>query len=171
MSDADHSALLTPARRELVERVTALGPVFAGRSAAVGSLADAAAVVAGTSGTQIDTTSGYVLAGSVVPLLLLFHPRLGDERCTLAAAALAIAGAFAWLYVFIIGGQAFPLEIFPGHVVSSTFGDGAVEHYVPSLPELLLGLGGVGAAFLMTTVGVRVLDFLPRDDAVKAPVT
>ena len=109
---------------------------------------------------------GYVLVGSVVPLLLLFHPRLIGERATLAAAALAILGAFAWLFVFIIGGQAFPLEIFPGFVASSTFADGAVEHYVPSLPEFLLGVGGLGAAFLLTTVGVRIFDFLPQDDFV-----
>ena len=111
---------------------------------------------------------GYVLVGSVLPLMLLFHPRFSDTRSTLVAAALVIAGAFAWLFVFIIGGQAFPLEIFPGHVVSSTFADGAIEHYTPSLPEFLLGVGGLGAAFLMTIIGVRVLDFLPRDQAAKA---
>ena len=107
---------------------------------------------------------GYVLAGSVVPLLLLFHPRLVSERATLAAAALTILGAFAWLFVFIIGGQAFPLDIFPGFESSSTFADGVVEHYAPSLPEFLLGVGGLGAAFLLTVVGVRVFDFLPQDD-------
>ncbi len=111
---------------------------------------------------------GYVLVGSVLPLVLLFHPKFSDMRSTLAAAALVIAGAFAWLFVFIIGGQAFPLEIFPGHVVSSSFADGAIEHYTPSLPEFLLGVGGLGAAFLMTIIGVRVLDFLPRDAAAKA---
>jgi len=111
---------------------------------------------------------GYVLVGSVLPMVLLFHPKFGDTRSTLAAAALVIAGAFAWLFVFIIGGQAFPLEIFPGHVVSSSFADGAIEHYTPSLPEWLLGFGGLGAAFLMTVIGVRVLDFLPRDEAAKA---
>ncbi len=106
---------------------------------------------------------GYVLAGSVAPLVLLFKPK-PDGSSLLVAAALVVLGAFAWLFVFIIGGQAFPLEIFPGHVVTSTFADGAVEHYVPRLPEWLLGFGGVGAAFLLTTVGVRVLDFLPQDD-------
>ena len=111
---------------------------------------------------------GYVLLGSVLPLVLLFHPRLGGERGTLAASALVVLGAGAWLYVFIIGGQAFPLEIFPGHVVSSAFGDGVVAAYAPSLPEWLLGLGGVGAAFLLTTVGVRLLDFMPQDDFVAA---
>jgi molybdopterin-containing oxidoreductase family membrane subunit len=68
------------------------------------------------------------------------------------------------LYVFIIGGQAFPLEIFPGSVVSSAFGDGAVAAYSPSLPELLLGIGGLGAAYLITVVGIRALDFMPQDD-------
>jgi molybdopterin-containing oxidoreductase family membrane subunit len=109
---------------------------------------------------------GYVLLGSLLPLALLLHPRLGDARATFAASVLVVAGAFAWLFVFIIGGQAFPLEIFPGWQVSSPFGDGAITHYVPRWPEWLLGIGGLGAAFLLTVVGVRVLDFMPQDDLV-----
>jgi molybdopterin-containing oxidoreductase family membrane subunit len=111
---------------------------------------------------------GFVVAGSLVPLLLLFHPKFAGERGTLLAAGLVVAGAFAWLYVFIIGGQVFPLDIFPGHAVTSSFGDGGIAHYAPSWPEFLLGIGGVGAAFLLTTVGVHVLDFMPRDDALIA---
>jgi molybdopterin-containing oxidoreductase family membrane subunit len=107
---------------------------------------------------------GYAAAGTALPLLLLFHPRLGGPRATLFAAALVVAGAFAWLYVFIIGGQAFPLEIFPGHEVTSAFADGQVTHYRPSWPEFGLGLGGLGAAFLLTVIGVRALDFMPQDD-------
>ncbi len=107
---------------------------------------------------------GYVLLGALAPLVLLFHPRLGGLRGTLAAAALVVVGAFALLYVFIIGGQSFPLDIFPGYAVTSSFADGAIEHYRASLPEWLLGLGGVGVAFVLTTIGVRVLDFLPQDD-------
>ena len=105
-------------------------------------------------------------SGGIFPLLLLFHPRLGGPRATLLAAALVVAGALAWLYVFIIGGQAFPLEIFPGYSATSSFGDGAVAQYTPRWPEWLLGLGGVGAAFVLTTIGVRVLDFMPQDDFV-----
>jgi molybdopterin-containing oxidoreductase family membrane subunit len=108
---------------------------------------------------------GYALAGTALPLLLLLHPRLGGPRATLAAAGLVVLGAFAWLYAFIIGGQAFPLEIFPGHAVSSSFGDGAIATYTPRWPEWLLGIGGLGVAFVLTVVGVRVLDFMPRDDA------
>jgi Ni/Fe-hydrogenase subunit HybB-like protein len=106
---------------------------------------------------------GYVVAGTLAPLLLLFHPRFGGLRSTLLAAALVVIGAFAWLYVFIIGGQAFPLEIFPGFAASSSFGDGAIASYTPRLPEWLLGLGGVGAAFVLTAIGARALDFMPKD--------
>ena len=61
------------------------------------------------------------------------------------------------LYVFIVGGQAFPLEIFPGYEVTSSFDDGQVDATCRAGPKLLLGLGGLAAAFLMTLIGVRVL--------------
>jgi Ni/Fe-hydrogenase subunit HybB-like protein len=107
---------------------------------------------------------GYLLVGTVLPLLLLWHPTLGRPRDTLFAAVLVLIGAFSLLYSLIIGGQSFPLELFPGFEVSSSFGDGQVAAYRPSLPEVLLGLGGIAVAFLITTIGVRVLRFLPEDD-------
>jgi molybdopterin-containing oxidoreductase family membrane subunit len=106
---------------------------------------------------------GHVLLGALLPMVLLFHPRGAAPKVLLAASALVVAGAFAFLFVFIVGGQSFPLEIFPGHVVSSSFADGQVELYRPRWPEWLLGLGGVGAAFVLTLVGVRTLVVLPRD--------
>jgi molybdopterin-containing oxidoreductase family membrane subunit len=105
---------------------------------------------------------GYVLAGSVVPLALVWRAEV-NERATVAAAALVTVGAFALLYVFIIGGQAFPLDIFPGYEVTSSFRDGQIAAYAPSLPEVLLGLGGVAAAFVIALVGVQVLDFMPGE--------
>ncbi|TXG87541.1 MAG: molybdopterin oxidoreductase, partial [Thermomicrobiales bacterium] len=107
---------------------------------------------------------GYVLAGTVVPLALLFGGGGAGARSVTLAALLVVEGAFALLYVFIIGGQAFPLELFPGHAASSSFFDGTIDQYTPSLPEILLGLGGIGFAFLATTIGVRVLHFMPEDD-------
>jgi molybdopterin-containing oxidoreductase family membrane subunit len=107
--------------------------------------------------------AGYVLLGNLLPLLLIYHPALGKTRCVVAASLLIIVGGFALLYVFIIGGQAFPLSIFPGFEASSSFGDGAIGLYQPSLPEILLGLGGIGISFLITAAGIRVLDFVPRE--------
>ncbi len=107
---------------------------------------------------------GYVVLGAIVPMILLFAEGFANPCATLAASVLVVLGAFALLFVFIIGGQAFPLEILPGYEVRSSFDDGAVAAYAPRLPEWLLGLGGLGLAFVLTTVGVRVLDFLPQDD-------
>jgi molybdopterin-containing oxidoreductase family membrane subunit len=108
---------------------------------------------------------GYVVLGTAVPLALIYVPDLNRLRGSVfAASALVVLGAFCLLYVFIIGGQAYPLDIFPGYEVKSSFMDGAIDHYSPSLPEILLGLGGMGIAFTLTTVGVRVLHFLPEDD-------
>ncbi len=110
---------------------------------------------------------GYVILGGLVPLVLLWHPRFAARRATTVAALLVIAGAFAWLYVFILGGQAYPLDIFPGFSVTSSFADGQINDYVPSGWELGLGVGGLGVAFLITVAGVRSLAFFP-EDAVEA---
>lgn len=102
---------------------------------------------------------GQVLVGSVVPLVLVFAVR---KRAALAAAAACvIAGGFAQLYVIIIGGQAYPQTIFPGKEISSSAFDGVVASYAPSLPEVALGLGGVGLALALTVIGLKVLPFLP----------
>lgn len=106
---------------------------------------------------------GYVVLGNLLPLLLIVHPRLGNTGSVIAASILVILGGFALLYVFIIGGQAYPLNIFPGFEVKSSFGDGQIGLYQPSLPEFLLGCGGLGIAFLITTISVRVLNFIPHD--------
>jgi molybdopterin-containing oxidoreductase family membrane subunit len=111
---------------------------------------------------------GYVLLGTLLPLALLYHPAIWPKPGAVSAAAgLTVVGALCQLYVFIIGGQAFPLEMFPGMEVTSTFYDGAIEHYVPSLPEILLSVGGLGVGFTLTVVSVRVLRFLPQDDIAK----
>jgi molybdopterin-containing oxidoreductase family membrane subunit len=108
---------------------------------------------------------GQILVGTLLPLALLFYPATAARALWVnVAALLAILGAFFQLYVFIIGGQAFPLDIFPGYDVTSSFMDGTVDHYSTSLPEVLLALGGLGIAFTMTTIGVRILHFLPQDD-------
>ena len=77
------------------------------------------------------------------------------------AAILIILGGLAQMYVTIIGGQAFPMPLFPGKEVSSSFFDGVVASYTPSLPEFLLGIGGIGIALGMTVFAIKVLPFLP----------
>jgi len=109
--------------------------------------------------------AGYVVLGSVVPMALLWRRADPAPTAVLAAAALVVVGAFAQLYVFIIGGQAYPLDIFPGFEVTSTFRDGVVGAYQPSVWEVLLGLGGVAAACVITLIGVQAFDILPDERA------
>jgi molybdopterin-containing oxidoreductase family membrane subunit len=103
-----------------------------------------------------------ILLGSLLPLALLYHPATGRSRGWIGlACSLVIIGGMAQLYVIIIGGQAYPLEMFPGKELSSSFFDGVVSAYAPSLWEVTLGLGGVALALAATLIGVRVLRFLP----------
>lgn len=108
--------------------------------------------------------AGYVLLGSLLPLVLLYLPGMENSKTVVVTSSLlVIFGSFAFLYVFIIGGQVYPLSIFPGYEVSSSFGDGQIGSYVPSLPEIMLGIGGLAIAFLITIVSTRVLNPFPHD--------
>jgi Ni/Fe-hydrogenase subunit HybB-like protein len=110
---------------------------------------------------------GYVILGTLIPLVLIYHPALSKQPGSICLAAeLVLIGALCLLYVFIIGGQVFPLDIFPGMIVSSSFYDGLIDSYIPTTPEILLSLGGFGIAFTAITVGVRVFKFMPEDDIV-----
>jgi [DsrC]-trisulfide reductase subunit P len=103
-----------------------------------------------------------VLIGSLLPLALLYLPSTGKSRGWIGTAcALVILGGLAQMYIIIIGGQAYPLEMFPGKEVTSSFFDGIVNSYSPSLPEVVLGIGGVAIALAAVVVGIRVLRFLP----------
>ncbi|MGD8556368.1 MAG: polysulfide reductase NrfD [Chromatiales bacterium] len=109
---------------------------------------------------------GQVLVGGLLPLAILFHPALGMQRSWLSAASLmVILGGLATMYVIIIGGQAFPMSLFPDKTIIDTgFYDGvggAIAAYTPSLPEVLLGIGGVSVALIITVIGVRMLKILP----------
>jgi molybdopterin-containing oxidoreductase family membrane subunit len=106
---------------------------------------------------------GYVVLGNVIPLALIYWPGLGKTRSVFAASLMVVLGAFSLLYVFIIGGQAFPLNIFPGYETASSFGDGQIAAYSPSIYEFLLGFAGLAIAFITTIVSVRVLNFMPQD--------
>ncbi len=110
--------------------------------------------------------AGWLLLGMLVPMGILFHPARGMQRgAVILAAGLVLLGGLCALYVIVVGGQAFPLEMFPDHtIIASGYHDGvdgAARAYTPTLPEWLLGMGGFALALLCTLVGVRVLRFLP----------
>lgn len=105
---------------------------------------------------------GQIGIGTVLPLALLFNPATGRTCQGISIASMAVIfGGFAQLYVIIIGGQAFPLQLFPGMEVSSSFLDGQVHGYAPSMPELILGISGIATALLIVAVAVKYLPLLP----------
>jgi molybdopterin-containing oxidoreductase family membrane subunit len=112
---------------------------------------------------------GHVLVGLVLPVLVLLVPAtvLSRRLGMTIASVLALGGGVAFIYVTIIGGQAYPLNLFPGMEVSSSFSDGEVLNYFPSLPEFLLAISGISIAMLATGVVLKLLPFLPADGAAK----
>ncbi len=103
-----------------------------------------------------------VVLGGLLPLALFYLPRFQGRHAAVAlGAALVLVGGLAQLYVIIIGGQAYPLTLLPGMQVSSSFFDGVVASYAPSLPEIALGVGGVALALLIVMLAMRVLAFVP----------
>lgn len=105
---------------------------------------------------------GEILIGGLIPLALIYAPGVKNCRNTLGLICLMIiVGGLAKLYTILIAGQAFPLDIFPGYEVSSSFYDGVVNSYTPSLPEILLGIGGVALSLFIVAFALKVLRFLP----------
>ncbi len=116
---------------------------------------------------------GQILLGTLIPIAMIYAPAVKNCRKTLATASvLVVLGGLAAMYTVIIAGQAYPMEMFPGmEVVSTTFFDGATSQYSASLPEILLGLGGVAMSLIMIALGIKVLGFLPASlaDSVADP--
>ena len=109
--------------------------------------------------------AGQVVLGGIIPLALIFRPaKTGAQKpnqTAILASTLVIIGGFVQVYVIVIGGQAYPLNLFPGMEVSSSFNDGTIASYAPSLPEIGLGLGGIALSGLIVLFGIKLLRFLP----------
>jgi len=106
---------------------------------------------------------GQVLIGGIIPLFLIYSPAFSSSRFAIIVAAfMVLLGGFFQVYVIVIGGQAFPMTLFPGkEVVESSFFDGMVNSYVPTIPEAMLGFGGIVVAMTITAIVARMFPMLP----------
>lgn len=102
--------------------------------------------------------------GTILPLLILYNKKLSTSSLgVLLASLLVIFGGFTMLYIIIISGQAYPLDLFPGYTETSSFYDGAIATYTPSIYEIMLGLGGVGISAAIYIFAIMILDFTPKN--------
>lgn len=105
---------------------------------------------------------GQVGVGLLIPLL--FELTNKDNRnfpLTLTSIMIIVGGFFA-VAVIIIGGQTFPLNIFPDHtIISSSFFDNQIHSYTPSIFEFGLGIGGTSLALIIILVLITNLKFIP----------
>ncbi|MDP7149924.1 MAG: polysulfide reductase NrfD [Paracoccaceae bacterium] len=109
-----------------------------------------------------------IVIGALLPMALIFGGTPGSVSARAGlASVLVIIGGFAQLYVIVVGGQAYPLDTFPGYEVTSSFFDGEIASYTPSVYELALGVGGVAVALIATGLATKVLRILPTNLADK----
>jgi molybdopterin-containing oxidoreductase family membrane subunit len=110
---------------------------------------------------------GQILIGTAIPLAILYSKASRSRLAIYLACLLVVVGGLAQMYVTIIGGQAYPLDIFPGYEFTSSFYDGVLASYTPSIWELMLGISGFAVAAFIVFVVTRVLPILPESLADK----
>ena len=105
---------------------------------------------------------GQVGLGLMIPLLFELTNRDNRNFPLTITSIMTLVGGFFAVAVIIIGGQAFPLNIFPDHtIISSSFFDNQIHSYTPSLYEFGLGIGGTSLALIIILVLITNLKFIP----------
>lgn len=110
---------------------------------------------------------GQILIGTLIPLALTLLPGFKSRGALIIASVFAIIGGLSQMYVTIIGGQAYPMPMFPGKEVESVINDGGIADYSASMYEVLLGLGGVAIALFLAVFAMKALRILPESLADK----
>ncbi|MES9991137.1 MAG: NrfD/PsrC family molybdoenzyme membrane anchor subunit [Candidatus Thiodiazotropha sp.] len=107
---------------------------------------------------------GQILIGSIIPLFLIYSPAFENSRWAIAVASIAVLiGGFFQIYVIVIGGQAYPMNLFPGkEIIETGFFDGQIASYVPTFPEAALGIAGMAVSLALVAIGARVFKVFPE---------
>ncbi|MDR0238868.1 MAG: polysulfide reductase NrfD [Deltaproteobacteria bacterium] len=104
---------------------------------------------------------GFGLIGTAIPLILLLLPQFRACNCWLLAAAIGVTlGSLALMYVLVIAPQVYPVELFPGKIVTDAF-YGQTASYSATALEWLVGLCGLGLAGIVMLLGIRIVPVLP----------
>ena len=107
---------------------------------------------------------GEIILGAALPIIVLLHPRLRQNRLLrMAALALVVGGVAAYRWDTNLAGQLVLLTYLPQEI--------AVRYttYTPSLIEFITGSGIVAYGLMAFTVGVRYLNVV--DHRLQTPET
>ncbi len=99
--------------------------------------------------------------GTIIPLILLRSGKSSSVSTILVASLLFIAGGIAQLYTLVIAGQVVPMPLLEGYESQSAY-YGSIVQYNPSHWEVLLGIGGIALALLLTIISLRLFRLLPE---------
>ena len=107
---------------------------------------------------------GLVLLGSIVPAVLLFHPKTAKSiRWIAFASVLVVFGVLCERYLIVIPGQTHPPELFPNmEIISSPLPEGVVGYSI-SIHEVFQAVGVLALIGLAFVVGLRLLKLAPTE--------
>jgi len=114
--------------------------------------------------TSVLFWGGLVLLGSIIPAVVLFHPKTAKSIPWIAfASVLVVFGVLCERYLIVIPGQTHPPDLFPGmEIVSSPLAEGVV-HYTISLYEIFQAVAVAALVGFAFVVGLRVLKLAPTE--------
>ena len=97
--------------------------------------------------------------GIIIPLIILFHPRLNKTiRGVSLAAASVVIGVFFERYYLVIPGAAYPMPFYPGKIEGVW---GAIGSFPITPVETLLAVGIIASLVLLFVLGLKYLELLP----------
>ena len=104
--------------------------------------------------------------GAVIPLIILFHPRLNKTiRGVSLAATSVVIGVFFERFYLVISGAAYPLHYYPGKIEG-------VWGFTGSFPvtpvETVLSIGIVALLAILFVLGLKYLELLPVGESGEA---
>jgi molybdopterin-containing oxidoreductase family membrane subunit len=102
--------------------------------------------------------------GLIAPIAILFNRKTRDKvKWILTASAMHVFGVLGERILFVLPGQILPIPILPGYKLSSSFLDGQIVSYIPSIAEWVQFVGIFALIALAFIIGISILPLLPRE--------
>jgi len=104
---------------------------------------------------------------AVIPLAILFNPRLNKTvRWIFVAALSVVIGIFFERYYLVIPGAAYPQHYYPGHIEGVW---GTISSFPLTPVETVLSVGIIALVGLLFVLGLKYLELLPAKAKIEEP--